>query len=136
MIRTHQYTNEQKYRDAAEKTLACFAGVADHFGIYAGTYAIAVRLLNEPHAQVVVIGDDAVAREMKQLATRHFRLNSSTLHLGQGQVVAQNLPPALAETLPNIPGIRDPRAMAILCSNFTCQSPIFSPQELETALNR
>jgi uncharacterized protein YyaL (SSP411 family) len=136
MIRMHQYTNDQKYREAAEKTLACFAGVADHFGIYAGTYAIAVRLLKEPHTQVVVVGDDAVAREMTQLAKRHFRLTSSTLHLREGQTVAQNLPPALADTLPNLPGIREAQALAVLCSNFTCQPPIFSPQELERALNR
>ena len=136
MVRMPQYTNDPKYREAAEKTLACFAGVADHFGIYAGTYAIAVRLLNEPHTQVVIIGDDAIAREMAQLAKRHFRLTSSTLHLGEGHAVAQNLPPALAETLPNMPGIRESRAMAVLCSNFSCQPPIFSSQELERALNR
>jgi len=135
MIRTHQYTNDQKYRDAAEKTLACFAGVADHFGIYAGTYAIAVRLLNEPHTQLVVIGDDAIAHEMAHLGNRRFRLNSSTLHLGEGQAVAQNLPPALAETLPNMPGVREARAIAILCSSFTCQAPVFSTQELERVLN-
>ncbi|HWK31366.1 MAG TPA: thioredoxin domain-containing protein [Terriglobales bacterium] len=136
MVRMHQYTNDPKYREAAEKTLACFAGVADHFGIYAGTYAIAVRLLNEPHTQVVIIGDDALAREMAQLAKRDFRLTSSTLHLGEGQAVVQNLPPALAETLPNLPGIQKQRAMAVVCSTFSCQAPICSPQELERALNR
>jgi hypothetical protein len=136
MIRLHQYTNDEKYRDAAQKTLECFAGVADHFGIYAGTYAIAMRMFTEPHAQVVIIGDDAAAAEMSSIANRYFRLTRSTLHLGQGQAVAQNLPPAMSETLPNLPGIQEPRSMAVLCANFTCQPPIQSALVLEAALAR
>jgi hypothetical protein len=134
MIRLHQYTNDDKYRSAAQKTLECFAGVADHFGIYAGTYAVAVRMFSEPHAQVIVIGNDA--QEMKRVANRHFRLTNSTVYLGEGQAVAQNLPPAMAETLPHLPDIKAPRAMAVLCSNFACQPPVRSAQELERALAR
>jgi hypothetical protein len=136
MIRMHQYTNDEKYRSAAQKTLECFAGVADHFGIYAGTYAIAVRMFTAPHTQVIVIGEGTIAREMAQVANRRFGLNSSILHLGEGHAVAQNLPPALAETLTNLPDITEPRAMAVLCSNFACQPPIDSVERLTRALAR
>jgi hypothetical protein len=136
MIRLHQYTNEDKYHGAAQKTLECFAGVADHFGIYAGTYAVAVRMFSEPHTQVIVIGDDANAEAMTRVANRHFRLTGSALHLGEGKAVAQNLPPALTDTLPNVPDIQEPRAMAVLCANFACQAPMLSVQELERALAR
>jgi hypothetical protein len=136
MIRMHQYTNDEKYRSAAQKTLECFAGVADHFGIYAGTYAIAVRMFTAPHTQVIVIGEGTTAREMAQVANRRFELNSSILHLGEGHAVAQNLPPALAETLTNLPDITEPRAMAVLCSNFACQPPIDSVERLTRALAR
>ena len=45
-----------EYREIAEDTLACFAGIVEHFGLYAGSYALAVeRLLLDP-VQVVIVG--------------------------------------------------------------------------------
>ena len=136
MIRLHQYTNDDRYHSAAQKTLECFAGVADHFGIYAGTYAVAVRMRAEPHDQVILIGDGPNAEEMKRILQRHFRLTQSALLLREGQVVAQNLPPGLADTLPNLGEVNAQQPIAVLCSNFTCQPPMRSAQELERALAR
>jgi hypothetical protein len=73
---------------------------------------------------------------MRRVIKRHYRLTQSTLLLREGQVVAQNLPPALAETLPNLPEIKESRPMAVLCSNFACQPPMRSAQELERALTQ
>jgi hypothetical protein len=134
LSRLFHYTNDQKYRSAAERTLECFAGVVDHFGIYAGTYGIALRIFSEPHSQIVVLGNDASARQLLRAANAKFRLTRSVLHLGEGQAVPQNLPPALAETLPNLPGIREQRSQAVVCSNFTCQPPITSVEQLEALL--
>jgi hypothetical protein len=46
------------------------------------------------------------------------------------------LPPAFAETIPNIPGVREGRAVAVLCSNFACQPPISDPAQLGHAISR
>jgi hypothetical protein len=136
LTRLFHYTNEQSYRSAAQRTLECFAGVVDHFGIYAGTYGVALRMFSEPHSQIVVLGNDSLAQQMFRLANSKFRLNRSVLHLGEGQAVPQNLPPALAETLPELPGIGEQRTMAVACSNFTCQPPITAMEQLERALSR
>jgi len=44
------------------------------------------------------------------------------------------LPPAFAETIPNIPGVKEGKGVAVLCSNFSCKPPISDPKELETVL--
>ena len=53
LLRLYAYTNDAKYRDKAEDTLEVFAGAAEQFGIYAGTYGIAATWLSKPHTQVV-----------------------------------------------------------------------------------
>src|SRR6266403_4296245 len=58
LLRLHHYTGEAAYRDKAEQTLETFAGVAEQFGIFAGTYGIAVAQFFRPHLQVVVIAGD------------------------------------------------------------------------------
>ncbi|HEX6465740.1 MAG TPA: thioredoxin domain-containing protein, partial [Terriglobales bacterium] len=42
LLRLHSYTNEKQYRELAESTLEAFAGIIDHFGIFAGTYGLAL----------------------------------------------------------------------------------------------
>ena len=44
------------------------------------------------------------------------------------------LPPALAETIPNLPAVKKGHTVAVICSNFTCQPPISEIAELERAL--
>jgi hypothetical protein len=56
------------------------------------------------------------------------------LHLQEGEVVPQMLPPALAQTIPNLPAIKEKKTVAVLCSNFTCQPPIHEVQDLARAL--
>jgi uncharacterized protein YyaL (SSP411 family) len=134
LLRVHAYTDDVKYKDKAEETLEVFAGVAEQFGIYAGTYGIASVWLSRPHTQVVVVGNDNLAEELTRAALRPFALNKSVLHITDNEAAAAYLPPALAETVPNLPGIKEGRTAAVLCTNFTCQPPITSPDELEKAV--
>ena len=48
-------TNENHYRELAAKTLEIFAGVAEQFGIYAGTYGLAAIWLARPYTQIVLV---------------------------------------------------------------------------------
>jgi uncharacterized protein YyaL (SSP411 family) len=134
LLRVHAYTDDPNYKDKAEETLEVFAGVAEQFGIYAGTYGIASVWLSRPHTQVVVVGNDKLAEELTRAALRPFALNKSVLHITDNEAAAAYLPPALAETVPNLPGIKEGRTAAVLCTNFTCQPPITSPEELEKAV--
>jgi uncharacterized protein len=135
LLRLHSYTNEQAYRDKAEDTLELVSGIADQLGIFAATYGIAVMWLTRPHAQVIVVGDDQTADQLEQAAYRHFSLTQTVLRLRSGETASRYLPPALAETVPNVPGVREGRPVAVVCSNFTCKPPVTSANELLQALN-
>ncbi|HUR36968.1 MAG TPA: thioredoxin domain-containing protein [Terriglobales bacterium] len=136
LIRLYHFTNHAPYKDKAEDTLETFAGVVGHFGIYAATYGIALRQLTSPHTQVVVIGSGAQAGELYRTATAGFSLSKSVVRLGEGQAVAANLPPALAESIPHLPGVQKKATLAVLCSNFACQPPISSPDALTAAIQQ
>ena len=134
LLRLHAYTNDARHRNLAEGTLKAFAGIAAHYGLFASTYGIALGMYLHPHTQVVILGSGEKAAQLEATALRHFGLNQSVVHLTQGKVTPQMLPPALAETIPNLPAVKKGHTVAIICSNFTCQPPISEPAELERAL--
>jgi uncharacterized protein YyaL (SSP411 family) len=137
LLRLHHYTGDSTYRDKAEQTLETFAGVAEQFGIFAATYGIAVLHLLENPVQVIVIADHELeepAKSLAAVAVADFAFNKSVLRLTTNQAVAGNLPPALAATIPNLPGLSAGRAFAVLCSGFACQPPVMDPAELQRTL--
>ena len=134
LLRLHAYTDDDKYRDIAAGTLAGFAGIVEHYGMFASTYAIALDMYLNPHTQVVIAGSGEAAEKLLDAAIAPFSLNKSVLHLPEGEIVPQMLPPALAETIPNLPAIREGKTVAVLCSGFTCQPPIDDPGELHKAI--
>lgn len=136
LLRLHAYTNSESYHDKAEETLEVFAGVAEQFGIYAGTYAIASVWMARPHIQVVVTGNGAQADALYAAAVSSFALNKSVLRVTDNEAVVSYLPPALQETVPYIPGVKDGKPLAIVCSNFSCQPPVTEPEELTLSIRR
>jgi len=87
-----------------------------------------------PHTQIVIAGSGEQAGRLCAAAIAPFSLNKSVLHLPQGEIVPQMLPPALAETIPNLPAIQQGKTVAVLCSGFTCQPPIDDPAQLQKAI--
>jgi uncharacterized protein YyaL (SSP411 family) len=130
LMRLHHYTGDGGYRDKAEQTLETFAGAAEQFGIFAATYGIAVAHLLESPLQVVVIGEDECARELLATAITPFAFNKATLRFASNQVVAANLPPVLASTLPGLPQLASGKSFAVLCAGSACQPPVTDPREL------
>ena len=138
LLRLHHYTEEEAYRDKAEQTLEAFASVAEQFGIFAGTYGIAVVQFLESPVQVVVVAESKAGGTVGALATvaaSAFAFNKTVLRLESNQVVAANLPPALADTLPNLPQLSSGEAFAVLCSGSACQPPVTSAAELQRVLD-
>jgi uncharacterized protein len=135
LLRMYSYTNDKKYYEHAERTLQAFAGIIDHFGIFAGTYGLALAWYSRPHTQIVVIGNDATAGELCKTAVEPYAVGKSVLCLGEGHAVAPNLPPALAETIPSIPGANEGKGIAIVCSGFSCQPPLSDPAGLEQQIH-
>ena len=138
LLRLHHYTGDTGYRDKAEQTLEAFAGVAEQYGIFAATYGIAVAHFLQSQVQVVVIADDDdenAADKLHAAAVAPFAFNKSTLRLTANQVVAENLPHALAATIPHLPQLRSGKPFAVLCSGSACQSPVFDAEDLRRALD-
>jgi len=137
LLRLHDYTGDSSYRDKAEQTLEAFAGIADQYGIFAATYGIAVAHFLDSHVQVVVIAqgaDDAGASELYSAAVSAFSFGKSVVRLTANEVVAANLPPALAATIPNLPQMASGKPFAVLCSGFACQPPVTDASELKQAV--
>ncbi|HEU4416300.1 MAG TPA: thioredoxin domain-containing protein [Candidatus Angelobacter sp.] len=136
LLRLHAYTNEAKYRDLAEGTLKAFAGIAAHYGLFASTYGMALDMYLHPHTQVVVTGTGENAQQLEAAALMPLSMNKSVLHLRHEKVVPQMLPPALAETIPNLPAVREGKSVAVVCSDFSCKPPVEGPAELTKMLAR
>ncbi len=121
LLRLEALTGNTVFRERAVATLKLFGGVAEHLGLHASSYAQALRRVLTPGVQVCVIGDDALAEELATTATARFLLNKSVVRLRHDQL--DSLPPALAATLPQLPGVRD-GSVAVVCREFACLPPV------------
>jgi uncharacterized protein YyaL (SSP411 family) len=133
LLRMHDLTGVADLREMAEDTLESFAGIVEHFGLYAGTYQLALQRFLLPPVQVVVVGD-AEADELEAAATARFAVNKSVVRLTRAQAVAENLPPMLAESIPHLPHLQTGDPVAIVCRGVQCLPPVSTPEELLSAL--
>jgi uncharacterized protein YyaL (SSP411 family) len=135
LLRLHGYTDEPEYRDKAEQTLELLSGAAGQYGLFAATYGIAATYFATPHAQIVVIGEDEAASQLYSEAMASSFFGRSILKLKFSQVVAPNLPPTLAQTIPQLPALKHGRSLAVVCSGSTCKPPVHTPEQLKQILS-
>jgi len=144
LLRLEALSGRQEYREIAEDTLASFAGMVEHFGLYAGSYGLALeRLLLDP-VQVVVVGSGPEASRLQATAEARFAVNKTVMRIASHRLVAGSLPEALPETLPEslqdtLPHVTPPAgalAWALVCKGRTCLPPITDPEALLEALER
>jgi len=129
LLRLYGLAEIAALREKAEDTLEAFAGVVPHFGLYAGTYGLALERLLLPPVQVVVLGDDAQADTLEAAATVGYAVNKSVIRLTRAQVAGE-LPPLLAETLPMLPELQAERSFAVVCRGTSCLPPTADPEQL------
>jgi uncharacterized protein YyaL (SSP411 family) len=131
LLRLEALNGRADLQEKAADTLEAFAGVVSHFGLYAGTYGLALERLLLPPVQIVVIGDDTAADELEAAATIGYAVNKSVIRLGtmgwNGAQGAGELPPLLAETLPHL---KLDRSVAVVCKGTSCLAPVSVPEEL------
>jgi uncharacterized protein YyaL (SSP411 family) len=135
LLRVEALSGTQDFRDKAEDTLENFAGIVEHFGLYAGAYGLALELLLLPPVQVVIIGEGADARRLATAATARYAVNKQVIVLRPEQVTPGNLPPVLAETLPNLPELQSGATFAVVCKGTSCQPPTTDAEQLLEMLN-
>jgi uncharacterized protein YyaL (SSP411 family) len=134
LLRLETLGGRKQYREIAEDALACFAGIVEHFGLYAGSYGLAAeRLLLDP-VQVVIVGSGPEAARLEALAVVRFAVNKTVLRIDPAKLDTGELPEALAETLLQAPRPAGAEAWAMVCRGRTCLPPITDGEELLKAL--
>ena len=131
LLRLHTLTGEAVYRSCALETLEIFAGVAEHLGLPAASYGLALRRAITPPVQVCVIGEDGLADDLAAAASARFQVNKSVLRLRREHLAS--LPPALARTLPHLPGVQA-GSLAVICRGNVCLPPVDDPRRLRELL--
>ena len=129
LLRLAELTGRADFREKAKATLECFAGVVEHFGLYAASYGLALRRMVEAPVQVVVVGMDAAADELERGALRGFAVGKSVVRL---RSAGGGLPPSLAETIPHLP--EQGGSFAVVCRGFSCGLPVGTVEGLLGAL--
>ncbi len=136
LLRLASLGGRKQYREIAEDALASFAGIVEHFGLYAGSYGLAVeRLLLDP-VQVVIVGSGPEAERLEALALARFAVNKTVLRIDPAKLAASELPEALEETLLQVPRPSGTAAFAMVCHGRTCLPPITNGEDLLKALEK
>ncbi|HEY2861408.1 MAG TPA: thioredoxin domain-containing protein [Terracidiphilus sp.] len=134
LLRLEALSGKAVYRDIAEDTLASFAGIVEHFGLYAGSYGLALeRLLLDP-VQVVIVGSGPEAARFEALAVARYAVNKTVMRVGRFRLSRGGIPEALAETLLNVPAPRGADVWAMVCRGRTCLPPVTGAEELLRAV--
>ena len=135
LLRLEALSGREDYRTIAEGTLANFAGIVEHFGLYAGSYGLAAeRLLLDP-MQVVIVGSGPEADRLEATAVAGFAVNKTVIRIEPSKRVAGELPEALAETVLQVPKPEGATAWALVCRGRTCLPPVRDSESLLQAMS-
>jgi len=134
LLRLTALSGRDDFRAKAEDTLAAFSGVIEHYGLYAGSYGLALERLLLPPIQVAIVGAGPSARQLAAIANARYAVNKAVISLTPAQVGSGQLPPALRETLPHLPTL-SAEAVAVVCRVTSCLPPARTAEELIGQLN-
>jgi uncharacterized protein YyaL (SSP411 family) len=134
LVRLEALSGVKQYREIAQDTLACFTGIVEHFGLYAGSYGLAAeRLLLDP-VQVTIVGDGSAADRLEATAVAGFAVNKTVMRIAPERLIAGGLPEALEETLLHVPRLENAKAWALVCRGRTCLPPVMDEESLLKAM--
>ena len=93
----------QEYRDIAEDTLASFAGIVEHFGLYAGSYGLALSGCCSIRCRWSSSAQARRPRALRRSPWPASRSTNTVMRIAPERLVPGGLPEALAETLLQCP---------------------------------
>ena len=134
LLRLEALNGDAKLRDAAEDTLEAFAGIVEHFGLYAGSYGLALERFLTPPQQVIVVGEDDLADELESAARSGYAVNKTVLRTPAEVLRAGTLPPLLKATLTQLPQLQERASFAVLCQGTHCLPAMRTVAELQAAM--
>ena len=134
LLRLEALSGNTDYAAKAKRTLEAFAGVVEHFGLYAASYGLALQRMTLPPVQVCVIGEDETARTLEAASLARYAVNKTVIRLHRDQIAS--LPPMLAETLPHLPELKDDvGSFAVVCKGMSCLPAVRDVDGLIRALS-
>jgi hypothetical protein len=134
LLRLETLSGRAEYRRIAEDTLESFRGLDTRYGLYCGSYALAVeRLLLDP-VQVMVVGSGAEAARLEALAVARYAVNKTVMRIAPFRLVPDGIPPALAEMLGHFSSPPGVDVWVIVCRGRTCLPLITDAEALLEAL--
>jgi hypothetical protein len=134
LLRLEALSGNKQYGEIAQDTLQCFAGIVEHFGLYAGSYGLAAERLFSDPVQVVIVGAGPEADRLEATAVAGFAVNKTVMRIGAERLVAGGIPEGLEETLLQVPRAEGSGAWALVCRGRTCLPPVVGVEELVGAL--
>jgi len=134
LLRLETLSGRAEYRELAEDTLASFAGIAEQFGLFAGSYGLALeRLLLDP-MQVIVVGSGPEAARLEATAIARYAVNKTVMRIAPFRLAPGGIPEGLAETLLQVTPPAGAEAWALVCQGRTCLPPVTDAEALLQAL--
>ncbi len=126
---------DSKYGAAAEAILAAFAASSSKYGIFAGTFAHAVRLHLEHPVHVTIVGDPAApqTRRLIEAAQRSYPPHAAVVALPPGEAPPGGFPELARDFASSYP--REKLPAACVCRATTCNIPTGDPAELSRQLS-
>ena len=134
LLRLEALTGRRQYREIAAETLSTFSDLVGYFGLYAGSYGLALERLVLDPLQVVVVGSGPEAARLEALAVARYAVNKTVMRVAPFRLVPGGIPEALAEMLLQAPKPAGAQVYTIVCRGRTCLPPITDPEELLKAL--
>ncbi len=125
LIRLSGFTEDAKYRQAAEQALKLFADKYADYGYFSSGYARAVAAATAPGLHITIVGerDSAETRELQATAW-NFVAPAKTV---------ETLTPTEAGKR-GLPADKDGRAYATVCVGTVCFAPVSDAGEMRTHL--
>jgi hypothetical protein len=134
LLRLELLTGREDFRHVAEDTLESFSGIVGHFGLYAGSYGLALeRLLQDP-MQVVVVGSGPQAGRLEAIAVARYAVNKTVTRIAPFRLISGGVPETLGEILLQVPPPSGADVWAIICRGRTCLPPVTNDEDLLAAL--
>jgi hypothetical protein len=134
LLRLETLSGRAEFQRIAEQTLLAFAILDGRFGLYTGSYGLAVEQLLLDPVQVMVVGSGPEAARLEALAVARYAVNKTVMRIAPFRLVPGGIPPALEEMLSHFsppPGVE---VWVIVCRGRTCLPLITEAEALLEAL--
>jgi len=134
LLRLETLSGKVEYHTIAEQTLRSFAGIAGGYGLYTGSYGLAVERLLLAPLQVIVVGSGPEAARLEALAVARYGVNKTVMRIAPFRLVPNGIPDALAEMLGHFSAPAGADVWVIVCRGRTCLPLITDAESLLEAL--